>query len=142
MAEQDQKTSAKASVSSRSAPEAGKPRLKKDTIAQLRVIISPNIEEQHYAARGDREARTVYNQRAMVLGAATDLPFTVTSWEKDQIYHGGGLYTFTNQHIRLGKSGRLELDPFCRFSKLGELSDDHREKLQPTETELDDILAV
>lgn len=137
---ESQTVSEKAGAPAKGANASSSPRLKSDTIAQLRIIISPEIEEVTLPARGDKEERTIYNQRAMVLGGPTNIPFTCTAWDKDRTYKGGGLYVLTNGHIRAGNNGRLELDPFLPYTYLAPLSDEYRMMLTPTDTDLSDLL--
>jgi len=81
----------------------------RETIAACRVLVDASVTQQDYAARGDRPARSVFKQSAILVGGDRILAYEIVGNDKSDALPAG-CYILSNRCFRLGQYSRVEID--------------------------------
>lgn len=109
------------------------------SVAALRILIDGEVAERELPARGDKPARTIYEQKAILIGGPTEMPFTITSFEHADT-HVEGSYVFTAECIGLDEYGKPMIRPYAkRYIRVADLTPEQKKKLTPAATDLDEL---
>lgn len=109
------------------------------SIAALRMCIDGEVTEVERPARGDKPASTSYQQKGILKGGSRLLPFTHTSYEKEQT-HEEGVYILGRDALRLSPYNNLEFNRYAELIRVGDLSDADRGLFDTPDVDMSDIL--
>lgn len=112
--------------------------LSETTVAALRILVDGVIIEDQIPARGDKPARNLYKQNAIVIGGTRSLSYQLTAFERDQV-ESEGVYMLDRDALRLNQYGRLELNPYAPLVFVRDMNEKELAQFDAPKTSLSDL---
>jgi hypothetical protein len=126
-------------ISKQAAPKSPANGVYAQSIAALRILIDGTVTDRTLPARADKPSRTIYEQKAIMVGGPTEMPFTITSFEHADT-HVEGSYVLTAECVGLDDYGTPMLKKYAKkYIRVADLTDEQRQKFAPATTSLDDF---